>query len=106
MPAFERIKHLKIENPDFVIKKHVGTLDRDINMHANNIAYLRWVIDSIPSSEIQEEKISKININWSHEIMIGEDLDISFLKEKNADGSIVFFANIADRAYVKIFQEK
>lgn len=99
---FDRIRHFKIDNPDWVVKKHVSKIDVDVNKHANNIAYVRWGLESLPCDEFDEDKLKKLRVNWSREVMINEDIEISIQKEVLQDYK-VFNINMSDRAYMDIF---
>jgi len=56
------------------IKIHYS--DIDINRHVNNVKYLKWLIDALPDEMLTKKPISEIEINFLHEIKLGEFIQI------------------------------
>ena len=56
------------------IKVHYS--DIDINRHVNNVKYLKWLIDAFPSETLTEKTISELEINFLHELKLGEQIQI------------------------------
>lgn len=70
----------------------VGSQDIDLSMHMNNTAYLRAMLNAIPTSELSAMNVSAIDIQFKHQTYEGELLsvrrcdkdgviDLSLLKE-------------------------
>lgn len=56
--------------------------DVDANGHTNNSRYGDFIIDALPE-DLQNEDFSDIRINYSHEAVLGETLDISAAYKDN-----------------------
>lgn len=56
------------------IKIHYS--DIDINRHVNNVKYFKWLIDAFPQETLTEQSISEIEINFIHELKLGESIQI------------------------------
>lgn len=50
--------------------------DIDINRHVNNVKYLKWLIDALPLETLTEKPISELEINFLHELKLGEQIKI------------------------------
>ena len=50
--------------------------DIDINRHVNNVKYLKWLIDAFPHEKLTEKPISELEINFLHELKLGEYIQI------------------------------
>ena len=69
-------------------KLHIDELDRtdinkvyniehthiDSNRHVNNVKYMEWVIDSMPSEIIDNYKINKLKVKFEKEIQYGHNV--------------------------------
>jgi len=56
------------------IKIHYS--DIDINRHVNNVKYLKWLIDALPIVSLTKKPILGIEINFLHELKLGENIQI------------------------------
>jgi len=56
------------------IKIHYS--DIDINRHVNNVKYLKWLVDAFPHEILTEKPISELEINFLHELKLGENIQI------------------------------
>ncbi len=56
------------------IKVHYS--DIDINRHVNNVKYLKWLIDAFSSETLIEKQILELEINFLHELKLGEHIQI------------------------------
>ncbi|RZT95609.1 medium-chain acyl-[acyl-carrier-protein] hydrolase [Ancylomarina subtilis] len=88
------VKNMPIGNYSEVFEKELGKLpplssdaelieeikihysDIDINRHVNNVKYLKWIIDAIPAETLTEKPISELEINFLHELKLGEQIQI------------------------------
>ena len=64
------------ENMDHLATREIRFSDLDANAHTNNSRYGDFIMDSLPQS-LQESEFSDIRINYSHEAVLGETLDIA-----------------------------
>jgi len=51
--------------------------DLDIVGHVNNVRYMEWCIDAASSAASATEEISELEINFNHEALFGDRIDIS-----------------------------
>ena len=51
--------------------------DLDIVGHVNNVRYMEWCIDAATSADNAAEKICELEINFNHEALFGDLIDIS-----------------------------
>tara|TARA_R110001583_G_scaffold16041_9_gene65191 strand:- start:803 stop:1555 length:753 start_codon:yes stop_codon:yes gene_type:complete len=88
------VKHMPIGNYTEVFEEELGKLtpltqeaelieeikihysDIDINRHVNNVKYLKWLIDAFPQETLTEKPISELEINFLHELKLGEHIMI------------------------------
>ncbi|MGM9805290.1 MAG: acyl-[acyl-carrier-protein] thioesterase [Candidatus Aphodosoma sp.] len=54
----------------------VAYSDIDMNHHVNSMKYLQWCIDTLPYSWFAENAISRCDINFIHEILPEQNIDI------------------------------
>ena len=50
--------------------------DLDIVGHVNNVRYMEWCIDAVSSAETADQEISELEINFNHEALFGDKIDI------------------------------
>ncbi len=50
--------------------------DVDFNGHANSVKYLEWMLDSIDADKLYTRSIKRLELNYVHEAMLGDDIDI------------------------------
>jgi len=88
------VKHMPIGNYTEVFEEELGKLtpltqeaelieeikihysDIDINRHVNNVKYLKWLIDAFPNETLTEKYLEEIEINFLHELKLGEYIQI------------------------------
>ena len=88
------VKHMPIGNYAEVFDEDLGKLsplsakaemiedikihysDIDINHHVNNVKYLKWLIDAFPHEMLTKKTISELEINFLHELKIGDHIQI------------------------------
>lgn len=75
---FDYIKHIKAEFDDI-----------DINGHVNNCVYSVWALESLPLEILETKSISKINISFKKECLLGQDVEVCVKIEDNQSTHIV-----------------
>ncbi len=55
--------------------------DIDLNQHVNNAKYVEWLIDRSPRQCNENLQLKMLAINFNHEALIGEVVDISVVEE-------------------------
>jgi len=83
----------KIVVPDecALMKQHeVVFSDLDIVGHVNNVKYMEWCIDAAGSSDNSEKEIRELEINFNHEALFGDRIQIS--GHEQTDGETYFAA--------------
>lgn len=79
---FENIKRIKIKGEEFSSKDiEIKDENIDINNHVNNLVYLDWIIESMPSKYIEENKLEKISLIYNREIVNSKKVNITNYKE-------------------------
>lgn len=64
------------EDEELIFSIPIRYSDVDMNHHVNNVKYARWQLDALPSERISKEEIKEFEINFLHETMLGETVDI------------------------------
>jgi acyl-ACP thioesterase len=64
--------NFKFEKSTYEKKFEVNYFDLDFNNHLSNVTYLKWMLETIPSSFLLENKIKNIDILYRAECRIGE----------------------------------
>lgn len=55
--------------------------DMDVNHHVNHCRYVDWVLDALSREEIKNRGIRSIQMNYIHQIPLGEKVDIVRFKD-------------------------
>lgn len=55
----------------------VGYSDIDMNNHVNNVAYIRWVLDSFELSFLKERRVTDFSINFLSEALYGDRVTVT-----------------------------
>lgn len=68
----------KVEHKESTLlySRRVRFSDCDLNAHLNNVRYVDFIVDINPSSFYKEYRISKLLINYNHEVHEGETIEI------------------------------
>ncbi len=79
--------------------------DIDLNMHMNNVAYVRWLCDALPTHYFENHAFERLVINYLNEAHISEGVE---LKLGNNDHEFYFSgtANGKDYFYQLRYLEK
>ena len=74
-----------------LMKEHeVVFSDLDIVGHVNNMKYMEWCIDAASSEDNSDMEIRELEINFNHEALFGDCIQISGLEQ--TDGETYFVA--------------
>jgi acyl-ACP thioesterase len=65
-----------------VSRHRVKYSDIDINLHANSMKYIEWMVDLLPLGFFQNRYVRRIDINYVNEIYFGEKVDICLSQNK------------------------
>lgn len=57
-------------------KPMIQYLDTDSNLHVNNISYLNWALESLPSEFRNRAKIAEADVSWIRQTFSGDDLTV------------------------------
>ncbi|MGE4452891.1 MAG: acyl-[acyl-carrier-protein] thioesterase [Sphaerochaeta sp.] len=53
---------------------NIAYLDTDRNLHVNNISYLSWALESLPSDFRNRCKVAKVDMSFQRQTFLGEEL--------------------------------
>ena len=74
----KRVKKTTLANVVSIRSAHVVKLsDLDIVNHANNVKYLEWCLDLLPSELILTQKIESFDMNFMKELVLGDSIQIA-----------------------------
>lgn len=73
----------------------VAYSDIDFNQHANSIKYLEWLVDMLPIEWHTERTFNRYDINFMHESLYGETLQIGCYIDQNATFEITNTEGVA-----------
>ncbi|MDZ7739553.1 MAG: thioesterase [Bacteroidales bacterium] len=81
------IKDISYRSPSLTVKYS----DLDVNMHVNNVHYIRWALDSYPLEYRLNNVFESAEINYLHESLPGDEIRIlAAQKEENIfDHSVI-----------------
>ena len=57
-------------------KPKIHYLDTDSNQHVNNISYLNWALDSLPSEFRNRAKVAEADVSWIRQTFSGDDITV------------------------------
>lgn len=63
---------VKIERVDFAKDFVVNYYDLDFNEHLNNVQYLKWMLEALPSDYLTSHDIKSLNILYRSECRLGD----------------------------------
>lgn len=69
--------------------------DIDINHHVNHCRYVDWVLDALDRTEIRNRGIRSIQMNFIHQVPLGEKVDIVRFKDSKHH-AVLFGMNAED----------
>ncbi len=84
LPLSDKKLSVELTDPD---SKSFGVrrTDMDVNRHVNNVAYIRWMLESVPEKRYLESRCSELNIQYTSQARLNEN--IQSLCEKNPEPS-------------------
>jgi acyl-ACP thioesterase len=59
--------------------------DLDIVGHVNNVKYMEWCIDAAIDKDQTDSEIQKLEINFTHEATLGDEIEIRGASNQNSD---------------------
>ncbi|HAF86706.1 MAG TPA: acyl-ACP thioesterase [Sphaerochaeta sp.] len=57
-------------------KPKIQYFDTDSNLHVNNISYLNWALESLPSEFRNRAKIAEADVSWIRQTFSGDDITV------------------------------
>lgn len=88
-PADKVVIPVDIE-PELVRKHPVTWSEIDTNGHVNNVKYAVWAIDAVKQEDIKEKPLKELLINYDAEVMPGDVVKISRVRQETEDGIVYY----------------
>ena len=88
-PADKVVIPVDIE-PEIVRKHPVTWSEIDTNGHVNNVKYAVWAIDAVKAEDIKERPLKELLINYDAEVMPGDVVKISRVRQETEEGIIYY----------------
>ena len=96
-PADKVVQPVDIE-PELVRKHPVTWSEIDTNGHVNNVKYVVWAIDAVKQEDIKERPLKELLINYDAEVMPGDVVKISRVRQESENGIIYYITGkVADK---------
>ena len=96
-PADKVVVPVDIE-PELVRKHPVTWSEIDTNGHVNNVKYAVWAIDAVKPEDIKEKPLKELLINYDAEVMPGDVVKISRVRQETEEGIIYYITGkVADK---------
>lgn len=96
-PADKVVIPVDIE-PELVRKHPVTWSEVDTNGHVNNVKYVVWAIDAVKTEDVQERPLKELLINYDAEVMPGDTVKISRVRQDTEDGVAYYITGkVADK---------
>lgn len=73
------------ENNNFVTNYTVLKRDIDNNHHVNNLNYLDFAYEAIPSKALSGTEFNNVEIMYKHEAKLGDTLNLFYVKDENTN---------------------
>ena len=84
--------------PELVRKHPVTWSEIDTNGHVNNVKYAVWAIDAVKHEDIKEKPLKELLINYDAEVMPGDVVKISRIRQKTEEGIVYYITGkVADK---------
>ena len=82
-----------------LVRKHPITWSEiDTNGHVNNVKYAVWAIDAVKQEDIKERPLKEMLINYDAEVMPGDVVKISRVRQETEDGIVYYITGkVADK---------
>ncbi len=81
-----------LTDPGSIRKVNAGYHDIDVHDHVNNLRYLTWMTDGIPSDFLDNHEAREVEINFMMEGFIDDELEVSV--NGSISGSTEFLQNL------------
>ena len=94
-PADKVVVPVDIE-PELVRKHPVTWSEVDTNGHVNNVKYVTWAIDAVKPEDIKEHPLKELLINYDAEVMPGDTVKISRVRQENEEGVVYYITGRVD----------
>ena len=94
-PAEKVVLPVDIE-PELVRKHPVTWSEIDTNGHVNNVKYVVWAIDAVKPEDIRERPLKELLINYDAEVMPGDVVKISRVRQETEDGFTYYITGKVD----------
>ena len=88
-PADKVVIPVDIE-PELVRKHPITWSEIDTNGHVNNVKYVVWAIDAVKTEDIKERPLKELLINYDAEVMPGDVVKISRVRQETEDGLVYY----------------
>ena len=96
-PADKVVIPVDIE-PELVRKHPVTWSEVDTNGHVNNVKYAVWALDAVKAEDIKERPLKEMLINYDAEVMPGDTVKISRVRQETEEGCIYYITGkVADK---------
>lgn len=96
-PADKVVVPVDVE-PELVRKHPVTWSEIDTNGHVNNVKYAVWAIDAVKPEDIKERPLKELLINYDAEVMPGDIVKISRVRQETEEGIIYYITGkVADK---------
>jgi acyl-ACP thioesterase len=96
-PADKVVIPVDIE-PELVRKHPITWSEIDTNGHVNNVKYVVWAIDAVKAEDIKERPLKELLINYDAEVMPGDVVKISRVRQETEEGIIYYITGkVADK---------
>lgn len=86
-PVFDsKLEKIRCADETLAMGRHtVAFSDLDIVGHVNNVKYMEWCIDACMSEDKMDRAIGELEINFLHEALLGNHVEISGSAEKSGN---------------------
>ena len=88
-PADKVVVPVDVE-PELVRKHPITWSEIDTNGHVNNVKYVVWAIDAVKPEDIKTRPLKELLINYDAEVMPGDVVKISRVRQETEDGIIYY----------------
>lgn len=88
-PADKVVVPVDVE-PELVRKHPITWSEIDTNGHVNNVKYVVWAIDAVKPEDIKARPLKELLINYDAEVMPGDVVKISRVRQETEDGIIYY----------------
>lgn len=66
-----------LKETELKAERRVALSDLDIVNHANNVKYLEWCLDTMPTDSILNRKLQSLEMNFLRELNWGDDIQVN-----------------------------